>query len=128
MGKRRTCFESVHMWKHNRVGKCDYKSCHDGNARWKFFSSAPGPSTKYNLKPFVSHSQYYTLPGTRYFVVNNIVRPVTMETRCFHEELEFQRYLPKYFCTARYEHKSSKKKFQTFQNNNSWTDLGPRSA
>ena len=33
-----------------------------------------------------------------------------METRCFHKKLEFQRYPPKYFCTARYEHKSSKKK------------------
>ena len=29
--------------------------------------------------------------------------PVTMETRCFHKELEFQRYQPKDFCTARYE-------------------------
>ena len=45
----------------------------------------------------------------------NFIRPVTMETRCFHKKLEFQRYPPKDFCTARYEHKSSKKKFQTFQ-------------
>ena len=41
--------------------------------------------------------------------------PVTMETRCFHKKLEFQRYPPKDICTARYERKSSKKKFQTFQ-------------
>ena len=44
-----------------------------------------------------------------------LLRPVTMETRCFHKKLEFQRYPPKDFCTARYERKSSKKKFQTFQ-------------
>ena len=37
------------------------------------------------------------------------VIPVTMETRCFHKKLEFQRHPPKDFCTARYEHKSSKK-------------------
>ena len=43
------------------------------------------------------------------------LRPVTMETRCFHKKLEFHRYSPKDFCTARYGHKSSKKKFQTFQ-------------
>ena len=43
------------------------------------------------------------------------LRPVTMETRCFHKKLDFQRYPPKDFCTARYERKSSKKKFQTFQ-------------
>ena len=58
------------------------------------------------------------------------IRPVTMETRCFHRKLEFQRYPPKDFCTARYEHKPSKKKFQTFKNpekKHSWADLGPRS-
>ena len=38
-----------------------------------------------------------------------------METRCSHKKLKFQRYPPKDLCTARYEHKSSKKKFQTFQ-------------
>ena len=58
--------------------------------------------------------------------------PVTMETRCFHKKLEFQRYPSKDFCTARYERKSSKKKFQFFfknpEKNNSWADLGPRSA
>ena len=56
---------------------------------------------------------------------------MSMETRCFHKRLEFQRYPTKEFCTARYEHKSSKKKFPTFQKlrkNNSWADLGPRSA
>ena len=41
--------------------------------------------------------------------------PVTMETRCFHKKLEFQRSPPKDFCTARYEHKSWKKQFQIFQ-------------
>ena len=58
-------------------------------------------------------------------------RPVTMETRSFHRKLRFQRYPPKDFCTARYEHKSSKKKFQTFKKprkKKSWADLGPRSA
>ena len=57
--------------------------------------------------------------------------PVTMETRCFHKKLEFQRYPPKDFCTARYERKPSKKSFKLFKNpekNNSWADLGPRSA
>ena len=44
-----------------------------------------------------------------------LIRPVTMETRCFHKKLEFQRYPPNDFCTARYERKSLKKKFQTFQ-------------
>ena len=49
----------------------------------------------------------------------------------FHKKLEFQRYPPKDFCTARYELKSSKKSFKLFknpENNNSWADLGPRSA
>ena len=51
--------------------------------------------------------------------------PLTMETRCFHKKLEFQRYPPKYFCTARYEHKSSKKKFQTFQKPRKKKNPGP---
>ena len=62
-----------------------------------------------------------------------IDRPVTMETRCFHKKLEFQRYPPKDFCTARYEHKSSKKKFQTFRKprkkpflGRSWAKIGLR--
>ena len=42
------------------------------------------------------------------------LRPVTMETRCFHKKLKFQRHTPKYFCTARYEHKSSKKDVSNF--------------
>ena len=37
------------------------------------------------------------------------IRPVTVETRFFQKKLEFQRYPPKDFCTARYERKSSKK-------------------
>ena len=32
------------------------------------------------------------------------------------KKLEFQRYPPRYFCAARYEHESWKKKFRTFQN------------
>ena len=44
-----------------------------------------------------------------------IIRPVTMETRCCQKKLEFQRYPQKDFCTARYEHKSLKNKFQFFQ-------------
>ena len=44
------------------------------------------------------------------------MRPVTMETRCFHKKLEFQRYPPKDFCTARYDDKSSKKYFKLFNN------------
>ena len=54
-----------------------------------------------------------------------------MERRCFHKKLEFQTYPPNDLCTARYEHKSSKKSFKLFknpENNNSWADLGPRSA
>ena len=61
----------------------------------------------------------------------SLVRPMTTETRCFHKKLEFQRYPPKYFCTARYERKSSEKKIKLFKNpekNHSWADLGPRSA
>ena len=38
-----------------------------------------------------------------------------METRCFHKKLEVQRYPPKDFCTARYEHKCWKKCSNTFQ-------------
>ena len=38
-----------------------------------------------------------------------------METRWFHQKLQFQRYPPRDFCTARYEHTSSEKKFRTFQ-------------
>ena len=68
-----------------------------------------------------------------YSLLNNkaTLRPVTMETRCFHKKLEFQRYPPKDFCTARYEHKSSKKSFKLFENPEkkvSWADLEPRSA
>ena len=58
----------------------------------------------------------------------NCVIPVTMGTRCFHKKLK---YPPKDFCTARYERNSSKKSFKLFktpQKNNSWADLGPRSA
>ena len=53
---------------------------------------------------------------------------MTMDTRCLLKKLEFPIYPPKDFCTARYEHKSSKKKFQTFQKprkKNFWADLGP---
>ena len=44
-----------------------------------------------------------------------LLRQVTMETQSFHKKLEFERYPPKYFCTARYERKFSKKEFETFQ-------------
>ena len=47
------------------------------------------------------------------------------------KRVRFQTYPPKDFCTARYEHKSSKKKFQAFQKTRkkkSWADLWPRSA
>ena len=64
---------------------------------------------------------------------SGVLRPVTMETRCFHKKLEFQRYPPKDFCTACYEHRSSKKEFQTFQNpprkyflGRSWAKIGLR--
>ena len=63
----------------------------------------------------------------------NNLRPVTMETRCFHKKFELQRYPPTDFCTARYEHKSSKKKFQNFQKprkkqflGRSWAKIGLR--
>ena len=55
---------------------------------------------------------------------NLYIRPGTTETRCFHKKLEFQRYPPKDFCTARYERKSSKKKFQTFQKTRKKSFLG----
>ena len=54
-----------------------------------------------------------------------LIKPVIMETRCFHKKLEFRRYPPKDLCTARYEHKSSKKKFQTFQKPRKKSFLGP---
>ena len=44
--------------------------------------------------------------------------PVTMGTRCFHKKLAFQRYPPKDFCTARYEHKFRKKGFKLFKKQN----------
>ena len=63
----------------------------------------------------------------------SLLRPGTMETRRFHKKLEFQRYPPKDFCTARYARKSSKKKFQTFQKprkktflDRSWAKIGLR--
>ena len=61
----------------------------------------------------------------------NGLRPVTMETRCFRKEFEFQRYPPKDFCTARYEHKSSKKSFNFSKSPKIyifWAALGPRSV
>ena len=48
-----------------------------------------------------------------------------METLCFHKKLEFQRYPPKDFYTARYERKSLKKKLQTFQKPRKKTIPGP---
>ena len=45
--------------------------------------------------------------------VFEVARPMTMETRCCKRIFEFQRYPPLHFCTARYELKSLKKKFQT---------------
>ena len=53
------------------------------------------------------------------------LRPVTMETRCFHKKLEFSRYPPKDFCTARYERKSSKKKVSNFSKTRKKKILGP---
>ena len=88
--------------------------------------------------------KYSCVPGTRAFVRGQTsvvrgptgtptlvaapetlaVRPVTMEPRCFREKLEFQRYPPKDFCTAGYERKSSKKKFQTIQKSRKKKILG----
>ena len=48
-------------------------------------------------------------------IAKKLLRPVTMETRCFHQKIEFKRYPRKDFCTARYEHKSSIFFFQTFK-------------
>ena len=55
------------------------------------------------------------------------LRPINLKTRIplaldrwqwkrdvAKKKFELERYPPTYFCTARYEHKSSKKKFQTF--------------
>ena len=81
---------------------------------------------KFATSRFHYHRSWRKSPSIR-----TALRPVTVETRCFHKKLELQRYPPKDFYTARYEHKSWTKKFQTFQKpekNNSWADLGPRSA
>ena len=40
-----------------------------------------------------------------------VLRPVTMEARCSRKKLRISNIPAKYFCTARYEHKSSKKQF-----------------
>ena len=62
-----------------------------------------------------------------------LVRPVTMKTRSFHQKLEFQRYPPKDFCTALYEHKSSEIKLSNFSKTQqkivlgrSWAKIGLR--
>ena len=55
----------------------------------------------------------------------NIAFPVTMETRCFHKKLKFQRYPPKDLCTARYEGKSSKKKVSNFSKTSKKIIPGP---
>ena len=56
-----------------------------------------------------------------------------METPCFHKRLQVQRYSPKDFSIARYEHKSCTKKLQTFQKprkkeflGRSWAKIGLR--
>ena len=56
---------------------------------------------------------------------DDFVTPVTMETRRFHQKLKFQRYPPKDFCTARYEHKSSQKKVSNFSKKTKKIVLGP---
>ena len=38
-----------------------------------------------------------------------------MEARCYQKKIEYQIYPQQDFCTARYEHKSSQKKFQTYK-------------
>ena len=62
--------------------------------------------------------QQSEIPGQ--LILETII-PVTMETRCLHKKLEFQRYPPKDICTARYERKSSEKK-----TNFSWAKIGLR--
>ena len=57
----------------------------------------------------------HNLPNWQVYGNLDFLGPVTMETRCFHKKFEFQRYPPKDFCTARYEHKSSKKSFKLFK-------------
>ena len=64
---------------------------------------------------FTSYAVFFFFCLRSCLINLSAVRPVTMETRCFHKKLEFQRYPPKYFCTARYERKSSKKSFKLFK-------------
>ena len=61
--------------------------------------------------------------------------PVTMETRCFHKKVEFQKYPPKDLCTARYERKIFEKKVANFSKNpkkkilgRSWAKIGLRTT
>ena len=59
------------------------------------------------------------------------VRPVTMETRCFHQKLEFQRYQPKIPVPLAMSANLRRTSFKLFKNpekSNSWADLGLRSA
>ena len=82
---------------------------------------------------FTSYAVFFFFCLRSCLINLSAVRPVTMETRCFHKKLEFQRYPPKDFCTARYERKSWTKKFQTFQKprkksflGRSWAKIGLR--
>ena len=73
------------------------------------------------------------MPRYLYMVsLSRLVRPVTMETRCFQKKLEFQRHPLKDLCTARYEHKPWTKKtnFQKLRKKSflgrSWAKIGLR--
>ena len=76
------------------------------------------PSTLITSVPILPHrdtSSVVTKTTPQRYYISCTVRQGTMETRCFHKKLEFQRYPPNDLCTARYERKSSKKQFQTIQ-------------
>ena len=94
----------------------------------KYFCAA-----RYEHKSSKKRFKLFKKPEKKHSWADLGLIPVTMGTRCFHKKLEFQRYPPKDFCTARYERKSSKKKFQTFQKprkksfmGRSWAKIGLR--
>ena len=92
-----------------KQGKCNEQACPQG-------LKAPRIGLHRVTKRTISVLFFYW-PNMTIFRRTDVfqaVIPVTMETRCFHKKLEFQRYPPKDFCTARYEYKSSKKKSQNF--------------
>ena len=88
------------------------------------------PTGKHSTGIVAHTNQEYICPGTDLGHEMDL-RPVTMEAS--RKKLELRRYPPKDFCTARYERKSSKKKFQTLKKKRkksflgrSWAKIGLR--